>query len=764
MRLTLRTLLAYMDDILEPQQAKEIGEKIAQSDFAATLSHRIKDVLRRRRITAPDIAGPGSGIDPNTVAEYLDNTMSPQAVAEIERIFMESDVHLAEVAASHQILTLVLGEPVDVPPESRERMYALGPDAAAEDTPAETKAKDASNGSRKIRLGRKASAATVPAETQPAASFSESLPPQLRRKPFWKRLFPYAVVVVLAGAFIGVVMTDPSLFSGFVTDDEPETKKPGAGQLADADGKKTSAPKTVQPSPEKKTSVKKDSQLVAKNSPKGKTFPLPNVPKGLNPPPPPDKKEPANGTKQPAGKKPGIVDPNPPVVIAKVPKGAPQPKQNPPAKKGAVQPPKPKAKPVAGPAPPMQYQLPTGKGMLLRYDGKRKDWLIMAPRSVVHPGDTLASPAPFDSFLEIGEGRCRAVLQGGTAAGILGPHAVAPFGFDVRRGRIVLKTPPLSEPPEKKQPGLAVGLKIRGELYRLELLTPGTVCGIDIQPVIPHEFEQDFGRDVVTGGIYVGVGSVQLSRGGETIAVIDAADTAKGMVGKAGWISLKPSDREMKSDKTKAVVEAVAVPDWLTAEVRPRSVSVERFSTLYLKEFERDGTTSDGQVRISMRDNLTAIVRDRRALVSEFAVRALSVTETYPELVRALAIAPHEESRRAAIEGLRAWLPGDPENGKRLRKELRLVFTEEEADIIYRLLWGYDKNDLQDEATSRQLVEWMNHNHIAVRELAFLHVFRLTGRRDGYRPNLVPSQRVLAVNRWQMYVNKHKALLPTSNE
>lgn len=120
MRLTLRTLLAYMDDTLEPSEARELGKKIAESDFARDLMDRIRKVVRTRRLAAPRPTS--SRVDANLVAEYLDNVLDPERVREFEAACLKSDEELAEVAACHQILTL-LGQPARVSPELKERLF-----------------------------------------------------------------------------------------------------------------------------------------------------------------------------------------------------------------------------------------------------------------------------------------------------------------------------------------------------------------------------------------------------------------------------------------------------------------------------------------------------------------------------------------------------------------------------------------------------------------------------------------------------------------
>ena len=123
MRLTLRTLLAWLDDTLPAAEVRQIGKQVAESPFAQELVDRTYRVTRQRRLLVPSATGPDA-TDPNLVAAYLDNELAPEEVAEYEKKCLTSDVNLAEVASVHQILSLI-GQKAKVPTDAKQRMYRL---------------------------------------------------------------------------------------------------------------------------------------------------------------------------------------------------------------------------------------------------------------------------------------------------------------------------------------------------------------------------------------------------------------------------------------------------------------------------------------------------------------------------------------------------------------------------------------------------------------------------------------------------------------
>ena len=207
MRLTLRTLLAYLDDILEPSQTKEIGSKLTESKFASDLVERIRDVMRRRRLSAPDVETADGSLDANVMAGYLDNTLPPDKVTEVEKTCLESDVHLAEAAACHQILTMVLGEPVEIAPDSRRRMYGLVSQGSGDNHAAIAANQPAVEAPERDELD------DLPTPTQAqerTEKITSVLPDYLRPRPFWQRALAIAVPVSLAAVFLILFFGDPN--------------------------------------------------------------------------------------------------------------------------------------------------------------------------------------------------------------------------------------------------------------------------------------------------------------------------------------------------------------------------------------------------------------------------------------------------------------------------------------------------------------------------------------------------------------------------
>lgn len=753
MRLTLRTLLAYLDDILEPAQAKEIGAKINESEIASSLANRIREVMRRRRLTAPDLEGPASGIDPNVVAEYLDNTLSANLVADLEKVCLESDMHLAEVAASHQILTLVLGEPVEIRAQSRERMYALAPPAPPVDPAAEPEwtgeppSSADSNGAE--------TASKKPA--QPVKSLAETIPDYLKPKPLWKRMSPYVLVLVLLAAFFGLVLTDKGLFPHLFDDDTTVANNGDPtppGESIAANQQKTDIPPNNAKQGVGAKSANAGKQPATPNArpmPVGKDG-MPPV-AGIDRKPPPDASEkrppigktpPIAGVKQPGTPRKGTQPPSK-AVVAKIPKkpiGQPVPKRK-------VEPPVVNMK-----APDLAFDPRGDRGLVLRDDPGSDDWHVLTRETKLNANDVLASPEPFDSQIEVNRGRSTVTLTAGTSVRVLPPSAAAAYGFELRHGRIIVrsKTIPMQGEIDER----VFSVMVRGELWRVELLTPDAVCGIEMLPVPAIGYEVVPGPEAYPATLYACKGTVRVSnRRNQVVAV-------KGDDNFCGILSLNGNVPKPKQGDAVGQVSEGEIPSWIIPAGRRKSYQVDRYAALYRKKF--DGTGNALAVLkgkgISLRENVTELVQARRPLIAQFAVQSLAATDSHADLVQALSRTQHEEARKAAVNGLRRWLSADPAHRKQLKAALAKTWPPADASAIYRLLWGFTEADARDPAKSRELVDWLGHSHDAIRELAFENVYRLTRRRFGYRPLLTKSQRGLAMSRWNAHLSKTGALLP----
>ncbi len=719
MRLTLRTMLAYLDDVLDPADAETLKKKIEESDFASGLVDRIRGALKKLRMDAPKLDGKGIGNDANTVAEYLDSALTQDRVAEFERVCLESDKHLSEAASCHQILTIVLGKPADVPPNLRERIYLLGnPDRA----PAH-----AARGTAAVL----ADASTVPPPI-PAGNGKPVQRPAPLEVPEYLRAGRTSSIWPLLGftaaaLLIGLVVLRAQ---GPFDSTHPLAKLfAGSKDIAEAPSE-PAAPSDVAPKTDEKTAiVATDSTPAATDSAPSTSLPAspgatenvaattsPNAATAADVPPPESPDKVIVATAAP------LVPPGP--AVPETPDTT-VPPPAPPAV--AVTPKLPTAKlpgteiaPKPKPADVGRY---TSDGQLLAtLDPNDGLWYVKQPQEILSAGERLVVLPPYRPQLAL-PSAVQLTFVGEASLRMEEPDENRIPRVSVAYGRFLAAT--------AGKAGAQVQLDLAGVKGQLTLVDADSVLAIKLAKWVPPGADPEAADGLLVIEMYNANGRASWQQGETKVDIpsrhvhvyvgIDPPET-HGPFFSPEWIdakSIKPIDRD-------------------AATALEKLVDFERPLNLSLQEVTKD--------------------RPVRAL----AARCLAALGEFEPILRELSDGNQYSFWPSEFEALQHSLSRSPETAAKVRQTLGLLRSVDSKEL-YRLLWGYSEEQLAQGAAG-QLVKLLEHDQMDMRVLAYSNLVSITGVWGFYRPERSAVQNKTAIQKFKDRKDKNTILyhLPPS--
>lgn len=741
MRLTLRTMLAYLDDMLEPADAEQIGQKIQESEFASGVVHRVRDVTRRLRLEAPRLRGRSMGVDPNTVAEYLDSTLSPERVPEFEKLCLESDMYLAEVASCHQILALVLAEPADVSPDSRQRMYDLirhpeslegGPD---DEYPVVTPAP-----------------VTVPEIVErPRPEVPEYLrEPSQGRSWWWQAAVLVGLLALIGGAvWMAVGPGQPRQLAATATP-QPLAGEAEAGQPAGAadspedartNGSSESAPSpggipATDPSPSAAESRATNGES-APPTPPAPATPSKAMPESSSPEAPTPERPIATaingGVVQPdgSGRRPvaaspaapeaateepplptdpeagaaGVdaesADPLTPDVTADDPLAATAPETNPDVAEQLTS------------EPANVGRLVSAEQMLLQRGDAQ--WTRVTPSQVIQSGEEYVTLPTFRATLNLAAG-LTAQLLGGSRVRWTVPRAgssPADLGLELSEGRMVLMN--------VGRAGTTLELTVGSMQGRLVFVDAESSVALEVRPERPPGSDPE----------------VELTPWAVTLFADSGEVTWQGELAGAETVIQAPAVRRLSGTGADPLATAPEFPQWITAE---RLKPIEEKAADAVVE----ALASDRPASLRLRE----LVEQRKEEVRALALRSLALLDDFEPVVAAV-----DDPRQRAYwtEHFDALVQGaarSSESAALIREALSDAPGAETGGELFRILWGYTPDQLRG-AEGRKLVGYLDHEDQMFRVLAFCHLQKLAGRSLSYRPDDSPALRRSSVQRWR---------------
>jgi hypothetical protein len=785
-----------MDGILEPNDAQDISKKIEESEFASGLVHRIRDVMRRLRLGAPSLTDREPGLDPNTVSEYLDNTLPNDRVADFEKVCLESDVHLAEVASCHQVLTLVLGEPAEIDPKSRQSMYQLqeiqatshmsgsadGPvTRVTTDLPALRSGSDDS--AKPVMVG-----GPIDDEDEQKAHPKPTIPEYLRERTTnstYSWLLGAVLLLVCVVAVIlyygdglvrlGLIEAPREVAvapAGHAPVTGPRDGDAGPPSVLGEGTKSAVAPSPQNGSSEPAASVgaesEKPSTEKATAAPKSPTPTATPTESAVGQPPAaaPDKTVEQGVSKEVGKEPPKIVAPPPAVAIPPKPEPPPERRANVEAPGKAIAKGEPKSSlsaPVTGTQPTTSPSEPASGKSTAAPDAQPAAPPAAGSGAPAKPGTAAEKPIeaaapPRESLGMLMSSTDQVLLKYSTASGWT---RVAP-------DQILTTERLLALPTYRAKISLNIGvvLEILGGT-QLDFLGSST----QETPGIRIAFGRVVMRPPGKAGMQLRVafgdrsGMLQFNDA-ESVAALEVRRThMPGMnpetepthmvaelfaaLGNLSWsegtpptsIHLAPASRlRLDAQSTVGPLPTKEIPQWTKPELLN---AWDRLASAPMAQ----GLQSEQTARLG----LTKMAEHRQKEIRWLALRSLGYLGEYQDIMPVLAEPASKTVWTDYVEYLRDAVARDRESAAAVHTALERQYPEG-ADL-YRMLWGYTNEELigkdPEHAEDANLVEALNSDSLAMRRLGFWNLKDITNYSLTYRPEDTAARRQQAYQAWR---------------
>ena len=697
MRLTLRTMLAYLDDVLDPADTQELEHKIEESSFASGLVHRVRDSMRRMRLGAPKLDGKGLGLDANTVADYLDSTLPPERVPDFEKVCLESDMHLAEVASCHQILTLVLGEPAQVDAAMRERAYRIGhPD------------------NRQPQAAPVASGNGAP----PTATHGTAVRPAITQRPSQLSVKSLAVTLLLGFliAFVALQAVGVSKLRGLIgLSSQREVAESPMFAVPEATEPEITLPSSVGPlSPEASESGAASGVVMASpvHSPSEAARPdspidsLPVVSVGD---PPAESQEAREDSAV------GVVDASS-VEAGEIPSRgeAALPAEIAAGGTGGV-----KSKESSGPAEVAvvapSRQVPVGRyiseeQVLARFDDAAGDWFRVVSDSPLVTGQRIiALPtyrpqlllSPNIKITLVGESHLRLGQTDDAAAPLV----------KIDSGRVIVV--PLGDPEA------TIHLEAAGRTGSILFADADSVLAMEVMKYLPPGQQPDGEPAIPIIQFFALSGRVAWKEEGSIDFVVGAGQVLT-----------------ITGEGAPTLYEADELPSWTVGK---DMADIDRVASNEL----RLDLAPDRPLSLSLLER----TEHRRVEVRSLACRSLCALDMFDPAIEALDGAGLRSYWYAQFDALRGAMARSPESAIKLQRSLEKL-AGDDAGLMYELLCGFNPDQLLAGGAT-ELVDALEHERVSTRVLAYENLRRITDKTQLFRPEQPPSQQKGEVMKWR---------------